>query len=120
LRLNRALLVLRIVRLFDPRAQSSGPPGTNRRPKLGLVAETLTVMYDFAQPGDTVNLEELRERLQKMTDKELLRFGQAARFMCSTTANGNKPPRKPFVIQLKEARAEWKRRHKGAESPIGA
>jgi len=48
-----------------------------------------------------------------MTDKELLSFGKAARFMCSPGANGDGPPRECFVVQLKEARMEWKRRHEG-------
>ena len=61
--------------------------------------------------GDTtVNREELRARLRKMTDNELRRFGRAARNTCSPEANRSKPPREEFVIQLEEARAEWKRR----------
>jgi len=59
---------------------------------------------------DGFNLEELRARLRKMTDSELRRFGRAVRFMCSPNANLGKPPRECFVIQLEEARAEWKRR----------
>lgn len=45
-----------------------------------------------------------------MTDAELIAFGKAARRMCSPAANLGKPPREPFVIQLREAREEWKRR----------
>jgi len=61
----------------------------------------------FSQ-DDNINLEDLRARLGKMSDDELLRWGTAARSM----SNGNfgKPPRPIFVIQLKEARAEWRRR----------
>ena len=47
-----------------------------------------------------------------MTDAELLAFGKAARHMCSPAANLGKPPREPFVIQLREAREEWRRRKK--------
>jgi hypothetical protein len=65
-------------------------------------------MYSFT--SNTVDLDQLRERLAKMTDAELLRFGNAAKFMCSPGANFNEPPRESFVIQLKEARAEWERR----------
>ena len=65
-------------------------------------------MYAFT--GDGVVLEQLRERLRKMSDVELRRFGKAARNMCSPEANLGKPPRKAFVIQLEEAREEWKRR----------
>jgi hypothetical protein len=57
------------------------------------------------------NLEELRARLRKMTDEELLRSGKAGRHMCSPEANFVKPPREVFVIQLRECRAEWRRRH---------
>jgi hypothetical protein len=57
-----------------------------------------------------IDLEELRARLRKMTDTELRHFGRAAKFMCSPGANLGKPPREAFVVQLREARAEWKRR----------
>jgi hypothetical protein len=45
-----------------------------------------------------------------MSDEELLRFGKAANFMCSPQANLHRPPREAFVIQLREARQEWRRR----------
>jgi len=62
-------------------------------------------MHRFA--GDEeINPDELRARLRKMTDEDLLRFGKAARLMCR-----DKSPRQVFVIQLEEARAEWRRRH---------
>ena len=65
-------------------------------------------MYSFTK--DDIDLDDLRARLRKMTDAELVAFGKAARRMCSPAANLGKPPREPFVIQLREARAEWKRR----------
>ena len=68
-------------------------------------------MHRFAQDNAEVDLEELRERLRKMTDQQLRQFGEAGKFMCSPGANFGKPPRKPFLIQLEEARAEWRRRH---------
>jgi hypothetical protein len=43
-----------------------------------------------------------------MSDRELLRFGRAAREVCKPLRG--KPPREVFVIQLEEARAEFKRR----------
>jgi hypothetical protein len=61
-------------------------------------------MYRFAR-DDEIDLDELRTRLRKMTDEDLLRFGKAARFMCQ-----DKSAREVFVIQLEEARAEWRRR----------
>ena len=57
-----------------------------------------------------VNIEEARLRLRKMNDGELLRYGQTAKYMCSRPANMGKPPREEFVMQLREARAEWRRR----------
>lgn len=65
-------------------------------------------MYRFT--SNEIDLEVLRTRLQKMSDADLLRFGKAARNLCSPEANLGKSPRKAFVIQLREARAEWKRR----------
>jgi hypothetical protein len=65
-------------------------------------------MYQFT--GDCVDLDQLRERLRGMSDADLLQFGRAARNMCSPEANLGKPPRKAFLIQRDEARAEWKRR----------
>jgi hypothetical protein len=41
----------------------------------------------------------LRERLRKMPDTELLRFGQAAKFLCR-----DKNPPETFKLQLSEAR----------------
>jgi hypothetical protein len=73
----------------------------------------------------TLDVEELRRRLRKMSDEELRKFGKAARYMVSPTANMGKPPLPTFVLQLEEARAEWRRRHpesgndaKGGASPI--
>jgi hypothetical protein len=55
------------------------------------------------------DIEKLRERLRKMTNKELREFGEAAKYMVSPRANMGKPPLPAFVLQLKEARAEWRR-----------
>jgi hypothetical protein len=59
----------------------------------------------------TFDVNQLRERLQKMTDQELRKFGRAAEHMVSPEGNRGRPPRETFVIQLAEARAEWARRH---------
>jgi hypothetical protein len=58
---------------------------------------------------DGIDLEQLRARLHKMSDAELIHFGKAARFMCLSARN-EETPRECFVIQLGEARAEWRRR----------
>jgi hypothetical protein len=56
------------------------------------------------------DVQELRQRLQRMPEPELLRFGQAVKYMCSPEANYG-PPREVFIVQLREARAEWRKRH---------
>src|SRR5215472_3904063 len=66
-------------------------------------------MYDLAGENE-LDLEALRMRLRGMDDRELIRFGKAARYMCSPEANLGKEPRKVFVIQLREAVEEWRRR----------
>jgi hypothetical protein len=67
-------------------------------------------MYDLAEEHE-LDLEALRARLRHMSNRELLWFGRAARYMCSPTANLGKEPRQVFVIQLREAVKEWGRRH---------
>jgi hypothetical protein len=57
------------------------------------------------------NLENLRERLQRMPDDELIRFGKACRALLTPQANLGRPPREVFVVQLQEARKEWRRRY---------
>jgi hypothetical protein len=59
---------------------------------------------------ENIDLESLRARLRRMSDTELIRFGRSARFMRSPKNNLGQAPRHVFVIQLNEARAEWKRR----------
>ena len=56
------------------------------------------------------NVEDVRERLRKMTDAQLLGFGKAVASVCRFVPEVNETPRREFVIQLEEARAEWKRR----------
>ena len=58
-----------------------------------------------------LDVEEFRKRIQKMTDKGLIRYGAASVYMCSPQANRGKPPRETFVVQLRECRAEWRRRY---------
>jgi hypothetical protein len=48
-----------------------------------------------------IDLEELRQRLVRMSDTELLKFGDASKFMCSAGANLGKPPGEVFVVQLR-------------------
>ncbi len=50
--------------------------------------------------SDEAILQKLRERLRRMTDEELVKFGKDVRRLAEN----------PFQRQLEEARAEWKRR----------
>jgi len=56
--------------------------------------------------SDEIVLEKLRERLRRMTDEELIRFGKEVRRLAEN----------PFQRQLEEARAEWKRRKRQQKS----
>jgi hypothetical protein len=64
-----------------------------------------------------IDIDQLRARLRGMTDAQLRRFGKAARYIVSPYANGRKPPQSAFVIQLEEARTEWRRRYSKSSSP---
>jgi len=46
-----------------------------------------------------------------MTDEQLLRHGKAAKNLVENDPN----PLSVFVVQLNEARAEWRRRHPRGE-----
>jgi hypothetical protein len=56
--------------------------------------------------SDEEVLAKLRDRLRKMTDEELVRFGKEVRRLAEN----------PFQGQLEEARAEWKRRKARTDS----
>lgn len=62
----------------------------------------------------SITPDSVRARLQAMDDDALKRFGMAAAYMCSPEANNGKPPREAFVLQLREARAEWAKRRRAA------
>jgi hypothetical protein len=46
-----------------------------------------------------------------LSDEELLRVGRAAASLCRPEHQFGQAPRTVFVEQLREARAEWRRRH---------
>ena len=50
--------------------------------------------------SDEEVLRKLRDKLRRMTDEELVKFGKDVRRLAEN----------PFQRQLEEARAEWKRR----------
>jgi hypothetical protein len=56
------------------------------------------------------DIERIRERLRKMSDIELRKYGRAARDLADPKKNLGKP-NPSFQVQLDEARAEWRRRH---------
>jgi hypothetical protein len=67
------------------------------------------MQFPVAPPGATMAIDfqsqeevlwNLRERLRRMSDAELIRFGKEVRRLAEN----------PFQRQLEEARAEWKRR----------
>jgi hypothetical protein len=60
--------------------------------------------------GDQSGTERIRQRLCKMSDAELLRFGMVAKYMCSQEANPEQTSREDFVLQLNEAQREWNKR----------
>ena len=53
--------------------------------------------------------EELRKRLREMSDLELRRFGQRAGKLSNPKMNFGATG--PHVVELEEARTEWRRRH---------
>jgi hypothetical protein len=56
------------------------------------------------------DVKELCQHLKTMPETELLRFGQVVKYMCSLEVNCD-PPLERFLVQLREAKAEWRRRH---------
>jgi hypothetical protein len=56
------------------------------------------------------DLDSLRERLFKMTDKELREYGRSANTRCRPE-NRRTEPLSPFEMLMPEIRAEWQRRH---------
>jgi len=61
-------------------------------------------------PRMLIGLDELRARLAAMDDEALYQFGVDARRMTLQQANLGNPPQAAYVIRLREARAEQKRR----------
>jgi hypothetical protein len=59
------------------------------------------------------SIEQIRERIHKMSDAELRKYGRAAQDSSDPRKNfGSGNP--AFQVQLDEARAEWRRRHPAA------
>jgi hypothetical protein len=58
--------------------------------------------------SEEVGLRKLRERLQAMSEAELIEFGKAVRRLCGIRLSGLPDP---WKLKLEEARREWRRRH---------
>jgi hypothetical protein len=67
-------------------------------------------VYTFANDGPN-DLEDIRARLRSMSEDALLRYGRSAAYVASPQASHGRKPLEAFVVQLSEARAEWRRRH---------
>jgi hypothetical protein len=59
-------------------------------------------MMSISFESEEIILKKLRERLCRMTDEALIKFGKDVRRLAEN----------PFQKQLEEARAEWRRRKK--------
>jgi hypothetical protein len=57
------------------------------------------------------NAAEIRERVRKMSDEELLRYGAICKSMRRPETNLDKPSLDAWTVQLQEARVEWRKRH---------
>jgi len=57
-------------------------------------------MMSISFESEEIVMNKLRERLRRMTDDELIRFGKDVRRLAEN----------PFQRQLEEARREWERR----------
>ena len=52
-----------------------------------------------------------RVKLASMSLEKLIEEGKTLAFLCSPKQNFGKPPKEQWTAQLKECRAEWRRRH---------
>ena len=82
-------------------------------PNARRITSEMVISEQAAMTGVTqteLNVEELCQHLKTMPETELLRFGQVVKYMCSPKENCE-PPGEVFIVQLREARAEWRKRH---------
>lgn len=71
-------------------------------------------LKSIAFESDEVHLANLRERLRKMSDEELIKYGKMVRGLCAPRVGVT---RDPWKVQLEEARVEWRRRHPKSTRP---
>ncbi len=61
--------------------------------------------------GRKAEIDTIRERMSKMTDGELLRYGMTAKLEYEERLKEVRVPADPLATELSEARAEWNRRY---------
>jgi hypothetical protein len=66
---------------------------------------------------NTFDLEKYRAELQRIFEEELMKEGKTLAFLCSKRQNFGHPPKPQWAAQLKECRAEWRRRHPRVGAP---
>jgi hypothetical protein len=57
------------------------------------------------------DIERLRQHLRKMSNPELLLFGVTTKCQCFSEKRPGHTPQDAILVQLNEARKEWKRRN---------
>jgi hypothetical protein len=60
---------------------------------------------------DESDIEGLRQRLRRMSNPELLLFGVTTKCLCALETSPDQSPPGGVLLQLREAREEWKRRN---------
>jgi uncharacterized protein YjiS (DUF1127 family) len=61
--------------------------------------------------SDATRLKKFRDKLQAMTDEQLVDFGRDCGDMCAAKYMRVSYEPDPWLLKLREARAEWRRRH---------
>jgi hypothetical protein len=73
----------------------------------GKVPAMLNELWD----SDAARLKKLRDKLQAMTDQQLLDYGRDCGEMCADRHMRVSFEPDPWLEKLREARTEWRRRH---------
>jgi hypothetical protein len=74
---------------------------------VGKVPVMLSELWD----SDAIRLKKLRDKLQAMTDQQLLDYGRDCGEMCTDKYTRVSFEPDPWLEKLREARTEWRRRH---------
>src|SRR6516162_7986297 len=76
-------------------------------PSAGKIPAMLNELWD----SDARRLKKLRDKLQAMTDQQLLDYGRDCGEMCADKYMRVSFEPDPWLEKLREARTEWRRRH---------